>query len=223
MTDQLAQWSGELGNRYTQRNLLETNSAVPYFAEALRLLDTHCHRNQVHRIKNILEVGCNLGGKLASMLKAMAQVWPDITLGELMSGEYSITGIEPNEKARAAAWQLPLVNVVGGNAYSLPFEDDSVDLVFTSGVLIHIPPEKIAEAIHEIHRVARYGVLAIEYYAATEENTGTFDGMADMLWNRDYGSLYRDCFPDLSLLGEGPYREWYIPNCKWWLFGKAPK
>ncbi len=197
MGEQLEQWRGEVGRAYQERNPYEPRSAVPYFERVA------AGRN----ITSILEVGCNLGSKLGAWLTALPGV--------------SISGVEPNAEAVAKAAAIPGVNkVVQGDAYKIPFGDESFDLVFTSGVLMHVPTERIDEAAKEIVRVAKRYVLAIEQRSVGEQEIQPkFRGIPHMWFSRDYTKLYGK-FDELAFLYRESYREWYLDETYVWLFGK---
>lgn len=57
------------------------------------------------------------------------------------------------------------INIVHNSAFDIPFKDGYFDLVFTSGVLIHIHPKNIRKALREIHRCARKYIWGYEYYS----------------------------------------------------------
>lgn len=197
MGEQLARWQGQFGLDYQDRNPYEPRSAVPYFERV-------AHGRE---IESILEVGCNLGSKLGAWLTVLPNA--------------QVRGIEPNASAAAKARAVPGVfQVIECDAYALPFADATFDLVFTSGVLMHVPPGEIARATNEIVRVAKKYVLAIEQYAMVEKEIETpYRGIAKMWWARHYGELYA-AFPALKLLHHEPYREWYLSETYVWLFGK---
>jgi ubiquinone/menaquinone biosynthesis C-methylase UbiE len=67
---------------------------------------------------------------------------------------------------------LGKISIVEGNAFELPFNDNCFDLIFTSGVLIHIALTDLPRALSEIHRVINRYILAIEYFA--EEETSIY-------------------------------------------------
>lgn len=197
MGEQLEQWRGEVGHAYQERNPYEPRAAVPYFERVA------VNRN----IKSILEVGCNLGSKLGAWLMALPGV--------------EISGVEPNAEAVAKASQIPGVKaVVQGDAYKLPFGDESFDLVFTSGVLMHVPTERINDAVKEIVRVAKRYIVAIEQRSEVEQEIQPpFRGVPRMWFARDYTKLYGQ-FDELSFIYRESYREWYLTETYVWLFGK---
>ena len=56
------------------------------------------------------------------------------------------------ERARS---RIPTVNLVQSSAFDLPYENAAFDLVFTSGVLIHVSPADLPRALDEIYRCAK--------------------------------------------------------------------
>jgi pseudaminic acid biosynthesis-associated methylase len=93
------------------------------------------------------------------------------------------------------------VTLAQASSFALPYEDKYFDLVFTSGVLIHISPNNIPAAMKEIHRCAKSYIWGSEYYApvATEIN---YRGHSDLLWKMDYAREYLARFDDLELMLE---------------------
>lgn len=174
-TTQLALWRSQFGRDYTDRNDREMPERVTSWR---RLLDGIA-------IARALEVGCNVGWNLEYLRR--------IGVGELY-------GIEPQAYAvERARWRGAQFGVIQGSAFELPFRDRWCDLVFTSGVLIHISPETIADALDEIYRVSRRYIVAIEYDAANEQEV-RYRGHDGALWKRDHGALWRTRYPDLTLV-----------------------
>jgi len=106
-----------------------------YLRKRVRFVLEHCARGEA------LDVGCGTG-LLASRLAAAG---------------YEMTGVDPSEgmlevlRARA-----PQVRAVTASGTSLPFPDDSFDLVLTVAVLHHIAdPENVRRTLVEMVRVAR--------------------------------------------------------------------
>lgn len=101
-----------------------------------------------HRGETVLEIGCGMGTDLSSFFRGGAKVFAvDLTVGhlELARRRLQIEGSP--------------VRLVRGDAEQLPLANDSIDAVYSFGVLHHTPGT--AEAIREIHRVLRPGGRAI--------------------------------------------------------------
>ena len=169
---QLALWRSDFGRAYTDRNDRERPERVGSWR---RLLDGIAPGNA-------LEVGCNVG-------------WNLVYLEQL--GVTDLYGVEPQPAVVAEARRRrPQFNVLHGTAFDLPFRDRMFDLVFTSGVLIHIAPDSLGRALDEMHRVARRWVVAIEYDHPTEQEI-EYRGHAGALWKRDHGAAWQSRHPDL--------------------------
>ncbi len=185
-TPQMATWSSDFGRRYTDRNpqdwaamdaLYTSMYGVPRSAVNAEILAG------IDRGAAVLEVGCNVGCQLEG-LRAM--------------GFSNLTGLELQEYAAARARaRLPGVTIVTGSALELPFPDASFDLVYTSGVLIHIAPADLPRAMREIARVSRRFVWGWEYFAP-ELVEIPYRGQAGLLWKAPYAELYRAEVPDLK-------------------------
>ena len=132
-----------------------------------------------------LEVGCNVG-------------WNLIYLERL--GVRALYGVEPQPGAvERARYRRPRFDVVHGTAFELPFRDGLCDLAFTSGVLIHIAPEALGQALDEIYRVSRRWIVAIEYDHPVELEV-CYRGHHAALWKRDHGAAWQARFPGLRLV-----------------------
>ena len=186
-------WRGPFGDAYTARNH-EQSGRGQMFTEIFKVF--------TEKPGSILEVGANRGLNL-------------VALASLLPGAHLI-GLEPNDAARS---QIHCESV-DGTAQAIPLPDNSVDLVFTCGVLIHVPPDELTKACAEIYRVARKYIICIEYFSDKLEAIH-YRGRNDMLWKQDFGKLYLDKF-DLSVLGYGFF--WKpvtgLDNTTWWAFAK---
>lgn len=89
------------------------------------------------------------------------------------------------------------------------------DLVFTCGVLIHIPPDDLKQVMQGLIDSSVGYVLAIEY-EAKEETEVEYRGHKGKLWKRDYGKLYQEL--GLELVEKGFLLE--FDNCTYWLMRK---
>ena len=156
-----------------------------------------------------LEIGANVGINLRALQRLHS---------------IEIYALEPNASAReilARDHVAPADRVLDGTAERIDLADGSIDLVFTSGVLIHVAPEFLEVAYREMYRVARRYLLTIEYFSA-EPETKTYRGESGLLFKRDFGSLWLDLFPPLILVDYGFFwkRATGLDNLTWWLFAK---
>jgi len=196
-TPQTAVWNSDFGREYTDRNTFDTDA-----------LDQLCRQNygvsrrqinktvlsDIARDTSFLEVGCNSGNQLL-LLRQM--------------GYSNLSGVELQPYAlEIARRRLPDVLLKSGSALALPHEDASFDVVFTSGVLIHIAPDDLPRALDEIHRCASTYIWGMEYYAP-EVAEVTYRNHSGLLWKMDYARRYLERFADLELVRERrlPYLE----------------
>jgi pseudaminic acid biosynthesis-associated methylase len=172
---QLALWRSEFGRAYTERNDHEKPERIEAWRRLLAGIEP----------RRVLEVGCNVGWNLSYLSRL---------------GVRELYGVEPQPDAvRIARSRGPEHGVLIGTAYDLPLRDGYCDLVFTSGVLIHIAPESIGFALDEIYRVSRRWIAAIEYDAPVEQEI-EYRGHAGALWKRDHGAAWLARYPDLRLI-----------------------
>jgi pseudaminic acid biosynthesis-associated methylase len=149
-TAQMGFWKGGFGDEYTERN---TGDWDRFYKEEWGVTRTELNKEFVGDLPlgtRILEVGCNRGHQLELLKQA---------------GFTNLTGIEINSKALEIARQDASLNLVEGSALNIPFEDGVFDLVFTSGVLIHISPDDLPAVIDEMYRVSKEYIWCFEYYA----------------------------------------------------------
>jgi pseudaminic acid biosynthesis-associated methylase len=197
-TEQLALWTSGFGRDYTERNDRELPGRVEAWREMIGGLP----------VTSVLEVGCNLGWNLSYLARL---------------GDYQLVGIEPQADAvRAGQERGDRFTILEGNAFDLPFKDGSFDLVFTSGVLIHIHPRDLPRALAEMERVSRRFLLYVEYDHPTEVEL-PYRGHGGALWKRDHRAAWLAAAPDLRLLRGGLWgRDRDYDDCTWCLFEKPP-
>ena len=204
-TKQIDLWTSDFGREYAARNPITDQGNRRLMRRWARMLSQAIAPFPA----SVLEVGCNLGRNLAALLPMVAEVH----------------AVEPNvevmERARADP-RLAGARIQAGSAFDLPFADGSIDLVFTSGVLIHIAPEDLPRAVDEDVRVARRYVLCVEYFSH-EPVAVPYRGLEGQLFKRDFGQYYLDRHPALRVLDYGFF--WKpvdaADNSNWWLFAKG--
>jgi pseudaminic acid biosynthesis-associated methylase len=193
---QLKEWTGSFGADYTKRNDLSTSEmekqAKWMLGKSYRGLFTELIGKK--KIQNVLEVGCNVGKKL--------EIISQITKAKLY-------GIEPQQGAvETVHGRLPNLNVIQGTAYDLPFKDNFFDLVFTSVVLIHVPPKALGIAMREICRVSKKYIMGLEYWENKPTKT-IYHGEKELLWKTDFPREFLKNFSELKLVKEMilPYKK----------------
>lgn len=203
---QLEAWRGDFGDAYIERNAPTESTIEARILMWKRILgglgDDPPER--------ILEIGTNIGLNLRALRRLT---------------NASLIAIEPNAAARAkliADEVVPAADIHDGIASDVPLRDGVADLVFTSGVLIHVPPENLAASCAEIYRLSSKYIVCCEYFAVHPEEV-TYRGESEMLFKRDFGDFWMSQHPDLSLVDYGFFwkRATGLDNLTWWLFHKG--
>lgn len=172
----------ELWKKYTDRNLMTTEEMdelyIGNFGVARSAMN-HRFLDRLNRDARILEVGSNVGLQL-QFLQEM--------------GFQNLCGIESLPYAvQLSKKETNGINITQGDARDIPFRDNSFDLVFTSGLLIHINPDKLRDVMVEIYRCSKQYIWGYEYYE-TEITPIDYRGDKDLLWKGDYSKMYCDYF-----------------------------
>ena len=140
MTEQMEEWAGKFGEEYTDRNITSPDE----FDKLLRSRIGLSRTEQIDEflsdleLNNILEVGSNVGNQLLLLQKR---------------GFKKLYGIELNRYAvEKSKERTKGIDIIQGSAFDIPFKDAYFDLVFTSGVLIHISPQETVPQLPSNHR-----------------------------------------------------------------------
>lgn len=161
-------------------------------------------------VQNILEIGCNVGRNISSI--------------ERISPTIEKSAIEINSKAlEFVLANNRIENSFCGSVLDSNFEDNSFDLVFTMGVLIHISPDSLLEVMNKMYRYSREYILIGEYFNRTPIMI-EYQGQADKLFKRDFGKLFMTQF-NVKLVNYGflwghIYDDAGFDDITWWLFQK---
>ncbi|WP_261303481.1 pseudaminic acid biosynthesis-associated methylase [Paenibacillus andongensis] len=196
-TSQMDLWTSEFGAEYTERNTFSVGELDDIYRAQYGYTRSEMNQKFLSdkKIDNLLEVGCNVGNQLRN----------------LQSLKYeNLYGIELQSYAVERAKQLSKgINIIQGHAFDLPFKNQYFDLVYTSGVLIHIAPEDISKALNEIYRVSKRYIWGLEYYSEAYEEKD-YRGNQQAMWKTNFCELYLKQFPDLILVKEEKYK--YLQN-----------
>lgn len=185
-TYQLKRWNGAFGKKYTDRNALSLNDLEKLYKKQYGITRTAMNRiffDKLDRSVRILEVGSNIGNQLRLLQKM---------------GFKNLYGVEPQEYAVEISKRLTRgINIVNGSGLDIPFRDNYFDIVFTSGVLIHIDPKDIGKIMKEIYRCSKKYIWGFEYYSPKYENI-KYRGEKQLLWKADFANIYRRELRDLT-------------------------
>jgi pseudaminic acid biosynthesis-associated methylase len=199
MTEQLQEWGKEFGNEYTKRNLFtaeEVDNAYLLEYGVTRTSMNKLFLDLLDRDIKILEVGTNIGLQLNLLSK--------LGFKNLYGIEINPSAIEISHKINES---LPIY-IIKASAFDIPFKDDFFDLVYTSGVLIHIHPNDISSATKEIYRCTNKYIWCFEYFAREGYKEIIYRGKSNLLWKTDFKKVFFNNFPKLTLIKEQlfPYK-----------------
>jgi len=120
--------------------------------------------------KKICEVGCNVGNNLSSF-----------------TTNFDIHGVDMNKVALERARKTyPNFKFIQSDIKKTLFSDSNFDLVFTRGVLIHIPKKELDTVLNELLRITKKWIFNLEYYGIDGEMIKWKRG-DDLLWYRNMG------------------------------------
>ena len=159
-------YNSDIWNEYTKENEASYQESLSNFIFNTSL---------VLGAKKILEAGCNIGNNLRSF-----------------PSDYEVFGIDMNEMAlEIAKAKFPNFNFKQGSLSKIPFEDNFFDLVFTRGVLIHIHPDDVNDAMKELFRVSKKWVFNLEYFGEDNKMIKWKRG-DELLWYRDIEKRWKE-------------------------------
>lgn len=105
------------------------------------------------RAQSVLEVGCSAGNDL-----------------KLFPQGIDVNGIDVSEIAISIAREnLPEFNFKVGEATAIPFENESMDIIFTKNVFNYLVTTDIKKSVDELFRVSRKYIFNIESFSENEE------------------------------------------------------
>jgi len=187
-TEQMNFWLGQFGQDYTDRNTCTAEGVDQNYENWFGVKRSEMNRrflDGLDREARILEGGCNIGLQLEQL--------------QLM-GFKNLYGIELQRYAADLAKQrLEGVDVIQGSALDLPFRDGWFDLVYTSGVLIHIAPGDLPTVMREMTRCSKRFIWGFEYYAETTTEV-LYRGHEGCLWKAPFDQLFQEHAGPLKLV-----------------------
>jgi pseudaminic acid biosynthesis-associated methylase len=184
-------WAGKFGDEYLKRNRVPWRTRVPFWKA---IMDGTWARS-------VYEFGCNAGFNLSAIKYAAP--------GTLVYG---------NDINETAARQARMAGLPVGHTNKISYSNNSMEMSFTAGVLIHIGPRQLESVMQSIIDVSCDHVLAIEYEAKQEEKV-LYRGHADALWKRPYGELYEKMGLSMLLSGKLTKADGF-DDCTYWLMKK---
>lgn len=118
--------------------------------------------------KKICELGCNVGNNLTNF-----------------PSTFDVTGVDLNKTAiEKSKNRFPSFNFEVARIQDTLFHDSEFDVVFTRGVLIHVPEKDLDNALKEIFRISNKWVFHLEYFGKDGQMIPWKRG-TDLLWYRN--------------------------------------
>jgi spore coat polysaccharide biosynthesis protein SpsF len=201
-------WAGNHGKDYAERCKVEAKDRIDIFNKLLNKIQIKNYPSS-----SILEIGCNKGHNLEAIKTALDKIQ--------IINNYIIQGIDINRRLCTKP------NIINGSIYELPWVDNTFEVTLTSGVLIHIPPPRLKEALFQMRSVSNRYTIMIEYNAEKEVGTkyGIDFNYMDGVWARPYGKIYKKKFPKDKLISTGKISDlgsdgWGFSKCDYWIFEK---
>ena len=186
-TEQIKEWSGAFGKDYTDRNALSLEEMEDLYRKNYGLSRTELNQrflDGIDRGARILEVGSNIGNQLLCLQRM---------------GFSKLYGIELQSYAvELSKSRTKNINIIQGEASDIPYRDSFFDVVFTSGVLIHISSSSLPDIMKEIHRCTKDYIFGFEYYSEKPTEI-EYRGHRDLLWKASFAEMYLELFDDLTL------------------------
>ncbi len=137
-------YNKEFWDKYADENEARYNEE---FAKYTRDLATSL------RCTSVLEIGCGTGIDL--------RLFPDT---------FQIHGIDLNDNALDIAKEkFSIANFKKGDITDLPFEDSSIDFVFTHQLLNYLDDDTLEKGVAEMYRVSRKYIMNCEKFEETEK------------------------------------------------------
>lgn len=190
ISKQITKWKDEFGKEYTDRNALTLDEMNEMYRNNFGISREDLNNlfiAKINRNIKILEVGSNIGNQLLLLQKM---------------GFKNLYGIEINDYAVELSKQRTNnINIIQGSAFDIPFKDNYFDLVFTSGLLIHIAPPDIKIVMREIYRCVKEYIWGFEYYSDKYTEI-VYRKKKNLLWKANFSKMYLDLFGDLELVKE---------------------
>ena len=180
-TEQEEFWASDFGDDYINRNLVENIAPTRrnMFSKIISRTDN---------VTSIVEFGANIG----SNLFAIHSLLPDCNL----------SAVEINSKAVQTLQTYDFVNAIYHGSFLDGIFDKKVDLSFTSGVLIHINPDRLDDAYQALYESSSRYIVVSEYYNPSPVSIN-YRGHQDRLFKRDFAGDLLDKYDDLKLVDYG--------------------
>ena len=184
-------WSSEKGEEYMNRNLtleIVNQRYVEQLGISVEGILSEFF-SDIDRETEILEFGCNVGLNLEGLKNI---------------GFKKLTGVEINENVcKLAKERNPSFNIINSSIENFK-TNKKYDLVFTSGVLIHINPKSINSILTKILSFSKKYIWGLEYFSE-EISEVSYRGSQDICWKQNFPEKFKEINPKLQYVKEQKY------------------
>ena len=202
LNEQQKFWANDYAIDYREKNnQFDNNLGIEGWTKML---------DKTENLSNILEYGCNIGRNI----KFLNQLVPnaDISIIEISKPAYNFT-----------TNNFSIKNSFNGPIAESNFIENSYDLAFTCGVLIHIHPNDLLVNMKKLYNYSKNYILIAEYFNRTPVMI-EYQGQTDIFFKRDFGKIFIENF-NVSLVDYGflwghIYDAGGFDDITWWLFEK---
>jgi pseudaminic acid biosynthesis-associated methylase len=179
MDEQELFWSQSFGDDYTDRNnrSLITNN-INLFEKILKNIE----------IKTVFEIGCNRGLNLEAI--------------NTINNTIELNGLEINTKAYEILKKLNICKKLYNQTIFEYNSNETYDLVFSKGVMIHINPDKLELLYEKLYNMSKKYIVIAEYYSRQVQEIN-YRGNTNKLFKRDFCGEIMNKYPNLKLIDYG--------------------
>lgn len=166
--------------------------------------------SKAENVETILECGCNIGRNIGFLNELMPSAC--ISIIEISKPAFDFVTKE-----------YKIDQKFNGPISVSNFSNESFNLTFTMGVLIHIQPNDLIENMKKLYDYSNRYILIGEYFNRTSVMI-EYQGQTNKLFKRDFGKLFIENF-NVSLVDYGflwghIYDDGGFDDVTWWLFEK---
>jgi pseudaminic acid biosynthesis-associated methylase len=201
MNEQQLFWAEHYAKEYIQKNKeFDLELGEQAWSQMLR---------NTENITSILECGCNVGRNIGFL----EQVLPHATKSVIEISKPAFDFVTS---------QYALHQAFNGSIEDSSFPE-KFDLVFTMGVLIHIHPENLVQAMRKVYEHSNRYILLGEYFNRTPVAID-YQGQKDKLFKMDFGKMFLENFDvkvvDYGFLWGHIFDKAGFDDITWWLLKK---
>lgn len=202
MNQQEQFWHSEYAQEYMDRNnAFDLDLGIKAWATMLK---------NVEKIDSLLECGCNIGRNINF-------------LNNLMPGvKKSIIELSP-EPYKFVTSRNKFEHAFNGTILDADLPPNSFDLVYTTGVLIHVAPENLLSNMKKIYNLSKRYILFGEIFSRVPGFI-EYKGKNNLLFKRDFGKFFLENFDcrivDYGFLWGQIYDDAGFDDCNYWVFEK---